>query len=159
MPYWPRTSLITLGIITIAAIGAAGCEAQDESTPQPTETPRALPTSVITETHAEIFLIAPEGDFQEGWAYLTDTPEGLKVELDVSPGASSAQPAHIHLGGCDQLGDILHSLENVIGGTSESVFEGVTLADVANGDTAINIHRSFADFPTYTACGEIPPLP
>jgi hypothetical protein len=159
MRNWSRNIAVLAGAVTLTAIVAAACASEAASTPESTATPRALPTSTVNATSGRIFLIAPVGTYQEGWADLTETPDGLRVALDVEPGGALAQPAHIHLGDCDQLGDIAHTLENVIGGKSVSVFAGVMIEDVATGGMAINIHRSFSDFPTYTACGVIPALP
>lgn len=106
-----------------------------------------------------MWLEAPEGEFQTGWATLSEESGNLIVEIQVTPSEAVAQPAHIHHGTCDQLGKIEHSLENVIGGHSETEFPGVSLKSVATGDLAVNIHLSFSDFATFTACGEIPALP
>lgn len=153
-----QTKRWALGGAVIFMMFALACSAEAAAPPEPTATPRVLPESTITETSGRIFLIAPVGDFQEGWADLTETPDGLRVELDVDPGESFAQPAHIHLGDCGQLGDVFRALENVVAGNSVTVFEDLAITDIATGGMAINIHKSFADFPTYTACGEIPAL-
>ena len=159
MRNWPRNIAVLAGIVTLTAIASAACAAEAVSTPEPTATTRALPASTVNATSGRIFLIAPKGTYQEGWADLTETPDGLRVAVDVTPLWEFTQPAHIHLGDCDQLGGIAYNLENVNLGKSVTVFEGVKLADVATGGMAINLHNSFRDFPTYTACGVIPALP
>lgn len=126
---------------------------------QVSQTPDSRTESTIEAHSGRIYLIAPVGVHQEGWAELRDTPEGLSVEVDVTPAEPVAQPAHIHFGTCTQLGDVFRSLENIIGGRSSTVVQGITLADVANGGMSINLHKAYSDFDTFTACGEIPALP
>jgi hypothetical protein len=128
----------------------------------PTQTPNTPDPqhqSTVTADSGRIFLIAPSGTYQEGWAELRNTPDGMTVELDVSPKYAPLQPTHIHLGSCDQLGNVAYTLQDVLLGQSTTLIPGVTIADVATGGMAINIHRGYDDFPTYTACGEIPSLP
>ena len=117
------------------------------------------PVSEISETAGHIWLEAPAGNFQKGWATLSETEKGLRVELDLAPAEPVAQPAHIHVGTCDQLGAVVYPLENVIGGHSITDISESDVEDVANGEYSINVHLSFADFKTFTACGEIPAIP
>ena len=82
----------------------------------------------------------------------------LFVDVEVSPPEAVAQPAHIHMGTCAALGVVEHSLANIIRGHSLTEIPGLRMRDVATGELAINLHLSFADFSTFTACGEIPSL-
>lgn len=82
----------------------------------------------------------------------------LFVDIDVVPASAVAQPAHIHQGNCTALGVIDIRLENIVGGRSLSELPGITLKGVAAGDLAINLHASFDNFSTFTACGGIPSL-
>lgn len=123
------------------------------------QTPDNRPESTIDASSGRIYLTAPMGVYQQGWAELRDTPAGLSVEVDVKPAEAVAQPAHIHLGSCQQLGDIFRYLTNIVGGRSSTIVPDVTVADVATGGMSINLHKAFSDFDTFTACGEIPALP
>ena len=80
------------------------------------------------------------------------------VEIEVGPPESGAQPAEILTGTCDSLGPVAHELENVIGGYSLTEIPGLSLADVATGNMAVNLHQSFANFDLNTTCGVIPPI-
>ncbi len=96
----------------------------------------------------------------------------------LAQGEEGGHPAHIHSGTCDELGDVLYPLSNVGPG---SVTDGVAdaegdtvgsdedlypveisvttvdaaLADIANGETAINVHESGDEIQNYIACGNI----
>ncbi len=155
-----RLLLIVIGMLMLILAGCGDAEAaRPTSVTNATAAPAEPSRSVISATEATIWLEAPKGRHQTGWARLWEGNDSLFVEIDVSPAAAVAQPAHIHLGECLMLGGIDHRLENVIGGHSLTELPGVTIADLATGDLAINLHQSFADFATFTACGEIPSLP
>lgn len=79
------------------------------------------------------------------------------MTVDVEPPSDTAQPIHIHAGTCDDVGDIVYTLENVVRGHSETQIDA-PITEILSGERLINIHRSFQDFPTYTACGELPDL-
>jgi len=93
-------------------------------------------------------------------------------------GEEGGHPAHIHSGTCDELGDVLYPLSNVgpgsnTNGTADAMGDAVgsdediypidisvttvdaKLSDIANGDTAINVHESADEIANYIACGNI----
>ena len=102
---------------------------------------------------------------------------------DATPaGASPAHPAHIHSGTCDELGDVLFSLNDLtatdltaspetvaqLPGTPEISEEDVadvvaestttveaSLSDIISGEHAINVHESHENIQNYIACGNI----
>jgi hypothetical protein len=154
---------LTLVLVAAMAIIVVACsEAEAGVTPTVTPVARSAadqPVSEITESTGRIWLRAPIGDHQTGWATLTETEAGLQVELDLEPSEPVAQPAHVHVGTCDQMGAVEYPLENVIAGHSVTEITGATIEDIASGGHAINVHLSFADFKTFTACGNIPALP
>lgn len=93
-------------------------------------------------------------------------------ESDLGP----ARPAHIHSGTCDDLGNVVHPLNDVAPLTEsatpdaviaspeadvrQAVPESRTIVDASLEDLlaephAINVHQSAEDIDTYIACGEI----
>jgi len=93
-------------------------------------------------------------------------------------GEEGGHPAHIHSGTCDELGDVLYPLSNAgpgsnTNGTADAMGDTVgsdediypidisvttvdaKLSDIANGDTAINVHESADEIANYIACGNI----
>jgi hypothetical protein len=92
--------------------------------------------------------------------YVTMTQDGDNVVVAVTttnaPDAT-AQPIHIHKGTCDTLDPKpTYPLTTLQGGTSTTTLKGLTLAQLEDGNFAINIHHSTSDVPTYYACGNIP---
>ncbi len=95
--------------------------------------------------------------------------------LTVASGPEAAQvtagrPAHIHQGGCDDLGEIIENgtLNNPVAPQGEALGQAeaaevessltsvpLTLEALLAGDHAINVHLSESEIDTYIACGEI----
>ncbi|GEM_PF-1224737 len=75
----------------------------------------------------------------------------LEVKLDVTP--QGTQPAHIHKGTCDALGEVVYPLYNVVDGKSNTTLNSVNFSNV-NG-LVINIHKSNDQASVYTACAPI----
>lgn len=90
------------------------------------------------------------------------TPEATEV--------MAPRPAHIHVGNCNEIGEIVAPLTDLTGATgadrlgqanraisAESSFTSVplTLDVILAGDHAINVHLSSEQIETYIACGEI----
>jgi plastocyanin len=79
-------------------------------------------------------------------------------------------PAHIHSGSCDNLGDIVVPLTDVVENTAGEVFGSdqavpvevsdtddieLSLSEILSAPHAINIHQSAEDIQIYIACGDI----
>lgn len=86
-------------------------------------------------------------------------------------------PAHIHDGSCEELGDVVHPLEDVSGealsgtpgATPESPAEGepgdviaksrtevdASLDDLTSGEFVVNVHESAEAIDVYIACGNV----
>lgn len=79
-------------------------------------------------------------------------------------------PAHIHVGTCDALGDVVIPLENVGSVAEEGKFVGpdsahavkfsrtfvdMPLDEIVAGGHAINVHQSDEEIGVYIACGDI----
>jgi Cu/Zn superoxide dismutase len=92
---------------------------------------------------------------ESGTAMLTDTPAGLRVVISLKGAPAAPQPAHIHMGSCAKLNPTpKYPLSNVVAGKSTTVVKGIKIAQLV-GKTAINVHKSLTDIPTYVACGDI----
>jgi hypothetical protein len=97
---------------------------------------------------------------------------------EASPQAGTEpHPAHIHDGTCEELGDVVHPLEDVSGealsgtpgATPESPTEGqpgdviaksrtevdASLDDLMSGEFAVNVHESAEAIDVYIACGNV----
>jgi hypothetical protein len=94
---------------------------------------------------------------QIGASALVDAGSGqTAVAINITPGAPGVgQPAHIHRGTCANLDPKpLYPLTDVINGTSETIVPA-SLADLATGQYAINVHKSGTEASIYVSCGDI----
>lgn len=137
---------------------AVACASAEKATPASSVSgsPVEIPTSVTSGAQSSVYLSEPTGEHQTGTAVITEVDGGIRVAVSVTPPEPSSQPAHIHEGTCDNVGNVVHTLENIVGGASDTFIPDVTLDGVATGDMVVNLHLSFSDFPTFTACGLIP---
>jgi hypothetical protein len=102
-------------------------------------------------------------------AALTLVVPAGRAQTPVGDTAAEAHPAHIHSGTCDQLGDVVYPLADVVpltgeemgaaGGHQVKVSEvnhvDVPLQEILDGGHAINVHLSAEEIGTYIACGNI----
>ena len=101
-------------------------------------------------------LVEQNGSGQAGTATLTPSGDGttaVAVELDNPPG--QPQPAHVHAGTCDDIGDVVAPLESLTDGASESNVP-LTLAELERGGLIVHAHKSEAEFDVSVACSAIP---
>jgi hypothetical protein len=93
---------------------------------------------------------------QSGTATITEEGGKVKVALTVSGGvAGVAQPAHIHVGACPDVGAVKYPLTSVSNGTSETMLD-VTIAQLRSElPLGINVHKSAQEASVYVACGDL----
>jgi hypothetical protein len=94
-----------------------------------------------------------------GNVVMTQDGDNVIVSVTTQYAPDVAQPMHIHKGTCDNLeAKPTYPLATLQNGTSTTTLKNMQLADLMNGNFAINIHHSTADVPTFYACGNIPKL-
>lgn len=137
-------------VLVALAIPVAGCGGDDE---EATETPTATEGEAGESVMIELSEQSSSGE--SGTATLEAVSSGMtRVTIELENAPAEPQPAHIHSGSCAELGDVVHPLTNVEGGSSETEV-AASLEDLQSGDFAINVHQSEADIGTYVACGDI----
>ena len=145
-----KTWILTLGASLV--LMTAGCGSDDESGNGGTQ-PQA-------EVGGEIFMVQlneQNGSGESGTAELRGEGSQTVVEISLDGAPATAQPAHIHKGTCENLDPApAYPLEDVVGGKSTST-ESVKLANLRDGEYAINVHKSAAAVETYVACGNVAP--
>lgn len=101
----------------------------------------------------------PQNDSGEsGTATLTDLGNGkVRVEVSITGApAGVAQPMHIHQGTCANLtAKPTYPLTSVTDGKSSTDIDA-KLAELQNGNFAINGHKSAQEASVYVFCGDIP---
>jgi hypothetical protein len=102
-----------------------------------------------------IHLSPTDGEGQTGMATLSSDSSTTTVEITVEPPTAEAQPIHIHTGVCTDVGAVLHALQNVVKGTSTTIIDS-PLSEIVKNGALVNVHASYTDASTYTACGQLP---
>lgn len=116
--------------------------------------PPAMPGGMMMKAPQSVAMKAQNGSGETGTATLRDTKNGLVVTIHIK-NAKGPQPAHIHQGSCAKLNPKPeYPLHNVVNGMSVTTVKGVTIGEL-KGKTAINVHKSLTDIPTYVSCGDI----
>ncbi|MCI0874897.1 MAG: hypothetical protein J4N79_11560 [Chloroflexi bacterium] len=147
--------------VALAVFAVSACASGDPATPSPSidapdePTPTPAVSSSNGVTRVVIHLSPVQGEGQIGSATLTSDGTTTTVEIDVAPITGEAQPVHIHVGKCEDVGSVLHALQNVVNGKSMTTLN-LSLNEILTGDVLVNVHASYADPSNYTACGQLP---
>jgi len=150
-----------VGITALAIFLAVSCASEEDGVPPAvSQDQRApTPTPAISDedgvTTVIVHLSPTEGDGQIGTATFASDGTSTTVEIEVSPAATEAQPIHIHAGVCDDVGTVIHALQNVVKGKSSTEID-LPIDSVLSGEALVNVHASYTDASTYTACGQLP---
>lgn len=112
--------------------------------------------SATTAGDVMVTLTEENDSGESGTATLAEV-DGKVVVIVKTTGsvAGVAQPAHIHVGKCPEVGAVKYPLTNVINGMSETTLD-TTLAQLkAELPLGINVHKSQAEAKIYTSCGDL----
>lgn len=95
------------------------------------------------------------GSGQSGSATLTALDgDRTRIVLKLTNPPDVPQPAHVHSGSCDDLGDPVVSLTSVEGGRSETEVK-MALESLAQAQLVIHAHKSEAEYEVSVACAPI----
>ena len=113
--------------------------------------------NAMSGTVMNINMGAMNGSKQDGSAHLVQKGGSVVVTVQLfNEPKGASEPAHIHMGTCQKLNPAPYKpLHNVVGGKSETVVAGLTIAQLKKGQYAINAHKSAADLKTYVSCGTL----
>ena len=146
-------------VLALFAMAACGSEAEATQSPWISPSDEPTPTPAVSTsgegTRVVVHLSPVDGEGQIGTATLTSDGVTTTVEIDVGPITGDAQPIHIHVGTCEDVGSVLHSLQNVVNGKSTTTVNR-PLEKILAADTLVNVHASYADASNYTACAQLP---
>ncbi len=131
-------------------------QAAPTNSPAPAPTQAAAGPTATARTSLTIPLAALNGSGEQGTAVLTDEYDlGTRIVIQLNGAPSTAQPAHIHLGTCDNIAPKpSYPLKNVVKGRSETLLP-ISFGELTKGVYLINIHTSETRLEPYVACGEL----
>jgi hypothetical protein len=136
-----RSVAVALALLALAACG--GGDDEDEA-------------AVAGDTALSLELTEQNGSGQSGTAKLTPVgDERTKIVMELSNPPAVPQPAHVHPGPCDDLGDPVAALANVVRGRSETTVP-LSFAELRRGDLVVHAHKSEREYSISVACAPIP---
>lgn len=136
-----RSVAVALALLGLAACG--GGDDEDEA-------------AVAGETALSLELTEQNSSGQSGTATLTPVgDERTKIVMELSNPPAVPQPAHVHPGPCDDLGDPVAALANVVRGRSETTVP-LSFAQLRRGDLVVHAHKSEREYSISVACAPIP---
>jgi hypothetical protein len=101
-------------------------------------------------------LTEQNGSRQSGTATLTAVrDERTEIVMELSNPPAVPQPAHVHPGPCDDLGDPVAALESLVRGRSETTVP-LSFAELRRGDLVVHAHKSEKEYSISVACAPIP---
>jgi hypothetical protein len=102
-----------------------------------------------------IQLVEQSASGQTGTATFTSLDGGrTRIVLELTNPPDVPQPAHVHSGTCDNLGDPVVALTSVEAGRSETAAK-MSLERLEHGDFVIHAHKSDAEYNVSVACAPI----
>ena len=138
-----RTARWVPVVIALLALGACGGGDDEE---EETSGERVL----------RLELTEQNGSGQSGTATLTGlSNERTRIVMELSNAPAVPQPAHVHPGPCDDLGDPVAGLTNVVAGRSETTVP-LSFAELRRGGLVVHAHKSEREFSISVACAPIP---
>jgi hypothetical protein len=141
-----RVRTATSVAVVIALVGVAACGGDDDRDDEV----EGAATTVSLE------LTEQNGSGQSGTATLTPVgDERTRIVMELSNPPAVPQPAHVHPGPCNDLGDPVAGLANVVRGRSETTVP-LSLAQLRRGDLVVHAHKSEREYSISVACAPIP---
>lgn len=114
----------------------------------------ASPSAAVSEV--TVTLSEQNDSGESGTATLMEVEGKVKVTLNLTGAPKDiAQPAHIHVGACPDVGAVKYPLTSPVNGASETTLD-VTLAQLKSElPLGINVHKSATEAKVYTSCGDL----
>jgi hypothetical protein len=138
-----RTARWIAVVLALLALGACGGGDDEEET-------------AGGDTALRLELGEQNGSGQSGTATLTAVDdERTRIVMELSNPPSVPQPAHVHPGPCDDLGDPIAGLANVVRGRSETTVP-LSFTELRRGDLVVHAHKSEKEYSISVACAPIP---
>lgn len=141
----------------------AACTSPNDDTAggMPSNAPSASITSLASPTPAaspiSVTLNAINRSGESGTATLQEMDGKVQVSINLTgKTTASPQPAHIHVGTCTNVGNIIYPLTDVVSGQSTTTLPVDMATLMAKGKTVINVHQSVKQINTHVACGTLP---
>lgn len=142
------------GLLALLIIIGIGYIVVNSSTKQSIQSPSGITPKSLQEYTVK--LSEQNNSGESGTATLSEKNGKVKVVLQLTGTPQDVnQPAHIHVGSCQDLGIVKYSLTSAVNGLSETVLD-ITLEELRNQQPlGINVHKSETEHKVYVSCGNL----
>lgn len=126
------------------------------SKPQAPQPVQEITEEVVSPSETVVVLSEQNNSGESGTATLVEENGQVKVTLNMTGAPEGvAQPAHIHMGACPDVGEVVYPLTSVMDGISETTLD-VTLDQLRSElPLGINVHKSVSESGVYVSCGDL----
>ncbi len=129
-------------MVALTLVAGVGCGGDDEE-------------GGAIESPLTLQLAEQNDSGQSGTATFTALDgDRTRIVLELTNPPAVAQPAHVHDGTCDDLGDPVVPLTAVEAGASETETD-MSLESLTEDDLVIHAHKSDAEFDVSVACAPV----
>ena len=130
----------TIVLVVALLAGLVGCGGSDNASDSDRLTLELVEQNESNQSGAAMFERLDDG--------------GTLIVLELTNPPDVSQPAHVHFGTCDDLGDPLVPLTAVEDGRSETETQ-TSLERLQGGDLVIHAHKSDAEYEVSVACAPV----
>ena len=135
-----RSMCSTLVLVVASLVAIVGCGGDD---------------SASQDDRLTLELVEQNDSGQSGTATFERLDsDATRIVLELTNPPDASQPAHVHFGTCDDLGDPLVPLTAVEDGRSETETQ-TSLERLQEGDLVIHAHKSDTEFDVSVACAPV----
>lgn len=142
-----------LALIALVVVGLMVFNAQNGqfNFPEGSPLPTISPVNVMNVTLDEV-----NNSGQSGNAIVREENGQTHISIILSGELSDIpQPAHIHVGNCPDVGEIVYPLNDVVNGRSETTINATFDMLRAQEPLGINLHKSANEINIATSCGNL----
>ncbi len=150
----PNKYFAVLILIIISLLGGYFFLTKNSTSPSKVPAQTKEESMKIPQTGVSIVLSEQNNSGQAGIATIIEKNGKVVVSLKLTGAlVDTSQPAHLHLGVCDDPGKVVYPLTNVVNGESETVL-GVDMATFNQSlPLILNVHKSEQESDIYASCG------
>ncbi len=147
---------LLIGLVLIAVLGVGGYFLLGKSSMTPLQPVMEEDTTTEAAPQSTVILYEQNESGESGTATLVEENGKVIVTLQMTGAPQDiAQPAHIHVGTCPDVGAVKYPLTSPVNGMSETVLD-VTLDQLlAEQPLGLNVHKSKDEASVYLSCGDL----
>lgn len=145
---------LPIGLVILLLIGVIFYNALNKSSSS--EPVTTIEQTISPQTDYTLTLFEQNNSSESGTATFKEVDGKVQVTLNMTGApAGIAQPAHIHVGVCPEVGAVKYPLTNAIDGVSVTTLDTTFEQIKSEQPLGLNVHKSVPETKVYVACGDL----